>query len=103
MFRSRAICGLWFNIHATLKLYGFYLDSERCHINNVFVLSKNIVLSGIFLAILGRGPRAFLTGKISDINHEFGKFSEYSKLIIVSKLTLMYLIKLMHLDYLIIA
>ena len=42
---------------------------------------------GIFLAILGRGPRAFLIGKISDINPEFGKFSEYSKLIIFSKLT----------------
>ena len=29
----------------------------------------------IFLAILGRGPRAFLIGKISDVNPEFGKFS----------------------------
>ena len=49
------------------------------------------MLPGIFLAILGRGPRAFLIGKISDIhvhvNPEFGKFSEYSKLIIFSKLT----------------
>ena len=44
-------------------------------------------LPGIFLAILGRGPRAFLIGKISNINPEFGKFSEYSKLIIFSKLT----------------
>ena len=42
---------------------------------------------GIFLAILGRGPRAFLIGKISDVNPEFGTFSEYSKLIIFSKLT----------------
>ena len=42
---------------------------------------------GIFLAILGRGPRAFLIGKINDINPEFGKFSEYLKLIIFSKLT----------------
>ena len=33
---------------------------------------------GFFLAILGRGPRAFLIGKISDIKPEFGKFSEYS-------------------------
>ena len=38
--------------------------------------------SGIFLAILGRGSRAFAIGKISDVNPEFGKFSEYSKLII---------------------
>ena len=52
---------------------------------------------GIFLAILGRGPRAFLIGKVSDVNPEFGKFSEYSKLIIFYKLT--YLIKLMHLEY----
>ena len=44
-------------------------------------------LPGIFLAILGRGPRAFLIGKVSDVNPEFGKFSEYSKLIIFCKLT----------------
>ena len=31
-----------------------------------------------FLAILGRGPRAFLIGKFSDVNPEFGKFSKYS-------------------------
>ena len=35
---------------------------------------------GTFLAIFGRDPRAFLIGKISDVNPE--KFSEYSKLII---------------------
>ena len=58
-------------------------------------------VTGIFLAILGRGPRAFVIGKISDVNPKLGKFSEYSKLIILSKLT--YLIKLMHLEYLIIA
>ena len=38
--------------------------------------------AGMFLAILGRGSRAFVIGKISDVNPEFGKFSEYSKLII---------------------
>ena len=38
-------------------------------------------MQGFFLAILGRGPRAFPIGKISDVNPEFGKFSEYSKLI----------------------
>ena len=43
--------------------------------------------TGIFLAILGRGPRAYLIGKISDINPDFWKFSEYSKLIVFSKLT----------------
>ena len=41
-------------------------------------------MSGIFLAILGRGPRAFLIGKISDVNPEIGKCSKYSKLIIFS-------------------
>ena len=59
------------------------------------------LISGIFLAILGRGPKAFLIGKISEVNPKFGKISEYSKLIILSKLT--YIIKLMHLEYLIIA
>ena len=33
-------------------------------------------LSGIFFAILGRGPRAFQIGKISAVNHFFGKFSK---------------------------
>ena len=31
---------------------------------------------GIFFAILGRGPRAFQIGKISVVNHYFGKFSK---------------------------
>ena len=30
--------------------------------------------SGIFRAILERGPRAFLIGKISDVNLKLGKF-----------------------------
>ena len=38
-------------------------------------------------AILGRGPRAFLIGKISDVNPEFGKISKHSKFTIFSKLT----------------
>ena len=46
---------------------------------------------GIFLAILGRGPRASPIGEISDVNPEFGKFSEYSKLISLP-------CKLMHLE-----
>ena len=40
--------------------------------------------SEMFFAILGRGPRAFLIGKFSDVNPEFGKFS---KLIILSNVT----------------
>ena len=57
-------------------------------------------VSGIFLAILGRGPRAFLIGKYRDVNLEFGKFSKYSQLIIFSNVT--YLIKVFHLESLII-
>ena len=49
-----------------------------------------------FLAILGRGPRAFLFGKFSDVNPEFGKFSKYSQFIIFSNVT--YLIKVFHLE-----
>ena len=41
------------------------------------------LLSGIFWAILGRDPRAFPIGKLSDVNPEFGKISKYSKLIIL--------------------
>ena len=47
-------------------------------------------------AVLGRGPRAFLIGKISDVNPEFGIFSEHSKLMIFSKLTK--LLKVIHLE-----
>ena len=35
--------------------------------------------TGIFFAILGRGPRAFQIGKISAVNHYFGKFSEQTR------------------------
>ena len=53
----------------------------------IYVLINFELKAGIFLAILEMGPRAFLIEKISDVNPEFGKFSEYSKLIIFSKLT----------------
>ena len=46
-------------------------------------LLKTQIVQGFFFAILGRGSRAFAIGKISDVNPEFGKFSEYSKLIIL--------------------
>ena len=48
-----------------------------------------------FFAILGSGPRAFLIGKFSDVNPEFGKFSKYSQLIF-SNVT--YRIKVFHLE-----
>ena len=32
-----------------------------------------LVSAGIFLAFLGRGPRAFLIGKISGVNPKVGK------------------------------
>ena len=44
-------------------------------------VTKNAIRD--FFAILGRGPRVFPFGKISDVNPEFGKFSKYSKLIIL--------------------
>ena len=34
---------------------------------------------GFFFAILGRGPRAFQIGKISVVNHYFGKFSKQTR------------------------
>ena len=51
---------------------------------------------GIILAILGRGPRAFLIGKFSDVNPEFKKFSKYSQLVKFSNVT--YLFKVFHLE-----
>ena len=35
--------------------------------------------TGIFFAILGRGPRAFQIGKNSAVNHYFGKFSKQTR------------------------
>ena len=35
--------------------------------------------AGIFFAILGRGPRAFQIGKISVVNHYFGKLSKQTR------------------------
>ena len=43
-----------------------------------FILSVNIE-QGFFFAILGRGPRAFQIGKISAVNHYFGKFSKQTR------------------------
>ena len=40
--------------------------------------------AGIFFAILGRGPRAFQIGKISAVNHYFGKFSRQTTAFLVS-------------------
>ena len=35
--------------------------------------------TGIFFANLGRSPRAFQIGKISAVNHYFGKFSKQTR------------------------
>ena len=42
-----------------------------------FTVSES--LSEIVFAILGRGPRAFQIGKISAVNHYFGKFSKQTR------------------------
>ena len=49
---------------------GCRFKPHRCHC---------VVSSGIFFAILGRGPRAFQIGKISAVNHYFGKFSKQTR------------------------
>ena len=43
------------------------------------LLSMHVGRPGIFFAILGRGPRAFQIGKISVVNHYFGKFSKQTR------------------------
>ena len=45
------------------------------------ILNRNVPhdASGIFFAILGRGLRAFQIGKISAVNHYFGKFSKQTR------------------------
>ena len=45
----------------------------------VFIPRHTLVLAGIFFANLGRGPRAFQIGKISTVNHYFGKFSKLTR------------------------
>ena len=71
--------------YASLSISLLTCKTSFGYLNIKFEFDRH--LAGIFLAILGRGPRAFLIGKISDVNPEFGKFSEYSKLMIFSKLT----------------
>ena len=41
--------------------------------------SMAVTYQGFFFAIFGRGPRAFQIGKISAVNHYFGKFSKQTK------------------------
>ena len=45
-------------------------------LNSLFKMKR--INTGIFSAILGRGPSAFLIGKLSGVNPEFGKFSKHS-------------------------
>ena len=45
----------------------------------LIVFFHSVVCTGISFAILGRGPRAFQIGKISAVNHYFGKFSKQTK------------------------
>ena len=50
------------------------------HCNTIVILlSETFMVAGIFFAILGRGPRAFQIGKISAVNHYFGKFSKQTR------------------------
>ena len=45
------------------------------------IIKRNLKsCSGIFSAILGRGPRAFLIGKISDITQNLGIFQNIQRL-----------------------
>ena len=42
----------------------------------IFFVFEKLCIQGFFFSILGRGPRAFQIGKISAVNHYFGKFSK---------------------------
>ena len=64
--------------------------------HHIFKVESKVNFSDFFFANLERGPRVFLIRKISDINPEFGKFSEHSKLIIFSMLTKLF--KVIHLE-----
>ena len=70
-----------------LKVTGSSCDLTTLSSLLAFAAISKFLMQGFFSAILGRGPRAFLIGKISDIHPEFGKFSKHSKLMIFSNLT----------------
>ena len=53
-------------------------ESTRPKSTRPLINSSPGQLAGIFSAIFGRGPRAFLIGKFSDVIPEFGKFSKHS-------------------------
>ena len=57
-------------------------DLKESHKSSTVEEGGALVISletGIFLAILGRGPRAFQIGKISVVNRFFGKFSKQTR------------------------
>ena len=58
--------------------YKIFLE-VRDDISEKYRFSHVFLLTGIFFAILGRGPRAFQIGKISAVNHYFEKFSKQTR------------------------
>ena len=69
----------WSPHHASHRWSTPPTSHKSSEINTFMYYNKNVISyrPGFFLAILGRGPRAFLIGKFSDVNSEFGKFSKY--------------------------
>ena len=68
-----------------MSQYGGSAAALLCSFEHSLGVNRNwyiiymILVSGIFFAILGRGPRAFQIGKISAVNHYFGKFSKQTR------------------------
>ena len=60
-------------------MYIVLLSSNICNGTYACCSIEQSQQAGIFFAILGRGPRAFQIGKISTVNHYFGKFSKQTR------------------------
>ena len=68
--------GIDFNKRSFAHFSCFFDFFPTCEKQSPSVSSWN---QGFFFAILGRGPRAFQIGKISAVNHYFGKFSKQTR------------------------
>ena len=61
---------------STNDIYDLFVVSETCLVHHLLMVLKSDTVQGFFVAILGRGRKAFQIGKISAVNHLIGKFSK---------------------------
>ena len=69
LYTDMAPVPVFLNILKIIHGFHGYTRMARVNSDRATVGSVECTVSGIFFAILGRGPRAFQIGKISAVNH----------------------------------